>query len=306
MLVLTRPFRAGGAVSIVVAVLVILVVSICQAQQSTSQGQDDGLSQRVSRFRPSPSGPAPTASRHPLTAVIDYARKEQNYLRQTVADFTCRLVKRERIGGFLQDFHYIEMEVREEILVGGRPVRPLSIYLHFLGPSKVAGRKVIYVEGRNEGKMLVRNGGRHFDYVVVRIDPNGENARAESVVPITEITFTRLLGNMIEVLERHRKADPTGKNTRVERIAGVKINERPCTVIRVTHPVPMEGLEFHVANVFVDDQLHVPVRVDYSDWPKYPRGPVPLIAEYTYTELKLNTSLPDAAFHRSRLRSRRD
>lgn len=295
---------AGLATVVATASLVILGSSLCGAQQLPSKEQDDGPAQRISRFRPLPGEPA--ASQHPLQTVIAYARREQNYLRQTVSDFTCRLIKRERIGGFLQDFHYVDMQVREEILADGRVVQPLSIYLRFLGPKTVAGRKVLYVDGQNEGEMLVRNGGRHFEYVVAQIDPNGENAREESLVPVTQIGFTRLLGKMIDVLERHQIADPTGQNSKAERIAGAKINQRSCTLIRVTHPREMEGLEFHVANVFVDDQLHVPIRVDYSDWPKDARGPVPLIAEYTYTQLKINVNLPDATFSSGRLRSTRD
>ena len=40
-----------------------------------------------------------------------------------------------------------------------------------------------------------------------------------------------------------------------------------------------------------------------ADWAKTPGGKLPLIAEYTYTDLKLNVDLPDAAFSRSQLRS---
>jgi hypothetical protein len=276
------------------------------AQNVPSQKTDDRAGEVSARFRPSGAGAAGDWGRHPLTPVIDYARKEQSYLRGSVSDFACRLVKRERIGGFLQDYHYIDMEVREEVVAGDRIARPLSIYLHFLGPQLVAGRKVIYIEGQNEGKMLVRNGGRHFDYVIARIDPQGENAREESLVPVTEIGFTRLLERMIDVLQRHRAADPAGGNTKSERIAGAKIDGRACTLVRVTHPRKMDGLEFHVANVFVDDELHVPVRVDYSEWPRNERAAPPLVAEYTYTQLRLNVNLPDAAFNRSRLRSGRD
>jgi hypothetical protein len=246
--------------------------------------------------------PAPDP-KHPLDSVIEYARREQRYLQQSVQDFTCRLVKRERIGGYLQDLHYVDMEVREEILQDGRVVQPLSLFLHFWGPKTVTGRRIVFVEGQNEGKMLVRNGGRHFDYVIVNIDPNGESAREETLVPITQIGFNRLLAQMIEVLERHRSADPGSSNTKAERISNAKINNRTCTVIRITHPQPMKGLEFHVANVFVDNELHAPIRVDYTDWPQ-PGRPAPLIAEYTYTDLKLNVGLPDTAFQRARLRSR--
>ena len=70
-------------------------------------------------------------------------------------------------------------------------VQPLSIYLRFLAPANVAGRKVLYVAGQNDGKMLVRNGGRHFDYVLAKIEPWGEAAQKESLVPITETGFNR-------------------------------------------------------------------------------------------------------------------
>lgn len=305
-----RSFERGTttcrATACAVATLAIVGVSVGGAQQPPSNGQNADPSPLVTRFRPSPGQSASVASKHPLASVIEYARNEQRYLQQTVSDFTCRLVKRERIGGFLQEYHYIDLEVREEIVAGGRIAQPQSIYLHFLGPKTVVGRRVIFVEGQNEGKMLVRNGGRRFDYVIARIDPNGPNAREETLVPITDIGFTRMLGKMIDVLERHQKADPTGQNTKTRRINGAKINNRSCTLIRVTHPKKMDGLEFHVANVYVDDQLHVPVRVDYSDWQQFAGGPVPLIAEYTYTDLKLNVKLPNSAFNRSRLRSGRN
>jgi outer membrane lipoprotein-sorting protein len=107
---------------------------------------------------------------------------------------------------------------------------------------------------------------------------------------------------MIAVLERHVVVDPGGTNTQVEQIKGAKLNDRTCSVIRITHPESQQGLEFHRANVFVDDELHVPVRVDYTDWPRHKVGEAPLIAEYTYTDLKVNVGLPDSTFNPHRLR----
>ncbi len=237
--------------------------------------------------------------------MLEYARQEQAYLRRTVRDFTCRLVKRERIDGYLQDYQFIDMRAREAIHQGGQVVAPFAIYLYFLAPTKVAGRRVLYVDGQNEGKMLVRNGGKHFDYVVVKVDPDGDSAKDESLVPITESGFNRVLSQMINVLERHAKADPTGENTSIERIEGAKLNKRPCHVIRIVHPKKQSGLEFHVANVFIDDALHIPVRVDFSDWPKFAQSKPPLMAEYTYTDLKVNVGLTDRDFKSTLLRGNR-
>jgi hypothetical protein len=247
--------------------------------------------------------PPNTDPQHPLTPVLEFARKEQAFLRNTVKGFTCRLVKRERIEGTLQDYHYIDMEVREEIRNGERIEKPLSIFLKFLGPDDVAGRRVLYVEGQNDGKMVVRNGGRRFAHVVVKIDPRGERASRESLVPITEIGFEQLLSRMIVILETHTRVDATGENTHVRRITDARLDKRPCTVIRITHPEKQVGLNFHEANVFVDDALHVPVRVAYSDWPEQPGAAPRLMAEYTYTSLELNPTLGDDHFDPALLRS---
>jgi hypothetical protein len=270
-------------------------LSVTTANRPLGASSDQSLAPR--RLAISPN--------HPLAWVVKFASDEQAYLHDTVRDFTCRLVKRERIGGFLQDNEFIDMCVREEIRSDNGIEQPMSIFLHFLGPARIAGRKVLYIEGQNDGKMLVRNGGRHFDYVIVSVDPFGESAREESLVPITQTGFGRVLGRMIDVLERHTQADPAGENTKVEKIAGAKLNSRLCTVIRVTHPRKQDGLEFHRANVFVDDELRVPVRVDFSLWPTREYQEPPLLAEYTYTKLKLNVNLPDSTFSRAQFRSSR-
>ena len=99
----------------------------------------------------------------------------------------------------------------------------MSIYLEFLGPQKVAGRRVLFIEGENDGKMMVRNGGKHFDYVTVNIAPDSDSAREESLVPITQSGFNRMLAQMIDVSgttpqgrpQRHEhpgEADRGGKN----------------------------------------------------------------------------------------------
>ncbi len=143
------------------------------------------------------------APAHPLMAVIKFARAEKGYLHRNVRSLSCRLVKRERIDGELQDYQYIKMELQEEIRSGNVVVRPMRAFLSFLGPSEVKGRK---------------------------------------------------------------------------------------------------GLTFHAANVYVDSEWHVPVRIDASDWPEEPAGACPLLAEYTYTDVQLNVDFSEATFDEDRLK----
>jgi hypothetical protein len=245
-----------------------------------------------------PSAKAP----HPLDAVLKFARAESGYLTRHVQSWTCRLTKRERIDGELQENNFLDFELQEELRDATGITRPMRLFLTFYAPSEVKGRKVLFIEGQNQGKMLVRKGGKRFNYAIVRIEPNSESAQRESLVPITDMGFSRLLNRQIEVLESHARIDPTGENTKVQHFTNGKINNRPCEVIRITHEKKQSGLQFHEANMYIDNELHVPVRIDASDWPANADEPLPLIAEYTFTDLQLNVDFPEATFDEDRLK----
>lgn len=250
---------------------------------------------------PAGAGPRPVAD-HPLAWVLKFAHEERAYLQQTVRDFTCRVTKRERIDGELQDYHYIDMRVREQVSMGGQMMQPLSVLLRFLGPSEVEGRRALFVAGQNDNKLLVRKGGRRFSYMVIDIDPFGPSVKRESLMPITEIGFSHLLDRTIHTLQQDIAADPSGSNTSVEHITTATINGRPCQMMRITHPLRRDGLQFYSASMSIDSELHVPVRFDVYDWPELLGQPPPLIAEFTYTDVKLNANLDDANFAPAALR----
>jgi outer membrane lipoprotein-sorting protein len=69
-----------------------------------------------------------------------------------------------------------------------------------------------------------------------------------------------------------------------------------CTCIEVLHPVPRKNFRFHLARVFVDDTLNLPIRYEAYDWAKDAKGKPELIEEYTYLNLKVNPGLSDADF----------
>lgn len=272
-----------------------------RAQQAGTAATASASATPAAAFRPAVAGPRP-ATEHPLVPVLKYAREERSYLQRAVRDFTCRVTKRERIEGELQDYYHIDMRVREESHADGQATQPLGVLLEFLGPSDVEGRRVLFVAGQNDGKLLVRKGGRRFGYVVIDIDPFGESVRRESLMPINEIGFSRLLDRTIRTLEQDVTADPTGTNTIVEHITTVKIDGRPCEMLRITHPARRDGLQFFSASMCIDSELHVPVRFDVYDWPEAPGEQPPLTGEFTYTNVKLNTNLDDAVFAPAMLR----
>jgi len=235
---------------------------------------------------------------HPLWPALRLAKNRYRYISRHVRDYTCLIRKRERIDGELQEMHFLRAEVRRES-PGGE--QPYSVFLRFLSPARVADRRVVYVEGENEGKMLVRNGGPRFDYLRFRVAPDSRAAHRESNFPITDLGFDRVVARMIEQLEDDLRIDAAGTNTRVEFFSDVQVNQRPCLQVRVVHPRPQEGIQFYAASVYVDQELHVPIRIVGYDWPKQPGEDLPLLEEYTYLELKVNVGLDDDRFRESRL-----
>jgi hypothetical protein len=75
----------------------------------------------------------------------------------------------------------------------------------------------------------------------------------------------------------------------------MKIGDRECTLIRVTHPERRPHFMFHVADVFVDKELNLPIRYSSYDWAKSGEKPQ-LIESYMYSNLKINVGLTDADF----------
>ena len=138
-------------------------------------------------------------------------------------------------------------------------------------------------------------------HVKLKIDPFGKSARRESNYSITDVGFDTIIQRLVERIEDDMKADPQGTNTTVSHFQNAKVNNRSCTHIRVVHPEPSDGLTFHIASLYIDDEHHVPTRLMVYGWPKHEGDPPPINEEYTYVDLKLNVGLTDEDFSEGKL-----
>jgi hypothetical protein len=241
--------------------------------------------------------PEPGQMIHPLDPAIKIAEEGLHRIKTTVVDYTCTIVKQERINGELTPAEHMRAEIRNRKNGETHPAQPLSVYLNFLKPDEIQGREVMYVEGINDSKMVAHEAkGVKKIFGNVWLNPDGIIAMQGQRYPITEIGIENLVDKLIERATRDRKADPEGLTTQVRFIEGAKINGRSCMVIEVTHPVQLPHYDFHVARVFIDDQLQVPVRYAAYTWPKTPGGQPELDEAYTYLDLKLNVGLSENDF----------
>jgi hypothetical protein len=231
---------------------------------------------------------------HPLLPALRMARQHQTYIDQHVQDYTCVLVKRERIEGELLPYEHMFVKCRHERVEDGRIMTPFSVYMKFLAPQRIQGREVLYVKGRDRGDVLVKKGGRRANYVNLWIDPHGELALRENRYPITEFGIANMVKRLIQVAEE----DVNFGECEVRFYKGAKLDGRLCTGIEVVHPVRRDHFLFHVARILVDDQLHVPAHFAAYDWPETPGGQPVLMEEYTFRNIRLNVGLTDLDFDR--------
>jgi hypothetical protein len=110
--------------------------------------------------------------------------------------------------------------------------------------------------------------------------------------PLTEIGLVNLTHRLVEVGQQ----DINYGECEVKFFPGAKINNRLCTCIQAIHPVPRRNFRYHLARIFVDDQLSVPIRYESYDWPKEPGAAPELLEEYTYLNLKINQGFTDLDF----------
>lgn len=241
---------------------------------------------------------------HPLSWIFSYASSRSDYIQKNIRDYSCRLIKRERIEGKLQKHQFIDVKVRCEPLPDSDVDEPMSVFMRYLAPGTMKDRRILYVEGENKGMMLIRKGGRTFKYVKLEIDPNSAAAKKESNYPITDIGFDKIIERLLERVTEDIKNDPTGANTQVSHFRNAKVSDRICTHINVVHPKRGEGIQFHKASLYVDDKLNVPIRLVVYDWPTSDGGDLPLLEEYTYVNLRVNVGLTDEDFSKAKLDSK--
>jgi len=231
------------------------------------------------------------ARQHPLVPLVQLAERRLQWLH-SVRDYTCTVVKRERINGRLQNAQSMFVKLRQEQVREGRTVVPQGVYLRYLAPADVAGREVVFLQGAHDGKMIVRRGGTRLAFVTVAIAPDSPAVFQENNHPITEIGFR----SMLEQLLQYAREDMNYGECEVKYYTKAKVNDRVCTVAQITHPVRRPHFQYHVAQIFIDDELQLPIRFVVYDWPQDGAGAPPLIEEFTVLDVKLNVGLTDADF----------
>ena len=207
-----------------------------------------------------------------------------------IDDYKAKFVKQERVGGDLSRETKIDLKFRHGNDETGAPT---SIYMKWLSGDK--GREVIFVDGQNNGKILVHAGGwRARILPVLSLDPTGSLAMGESRHPITEAGLMNLTEKWLTVRRQDRKH------------AGMTFGVEPaefdgCSGYKFTveYSDPLVSKIYRKCELWIDDERNIPVAsVNYTWDGRGNDDDNTLVERYEYRDLELNVGLADIDFDR--------
>lgn len=225
---------------------------------------------------------APTQAVHPLRPVLDWANAGRPGI-VNLKDYTAIMAKQENVNGVIQESQAMEIKIRHQ---------PFSVYLKFIYPKAHVGKEAIFVQGKNDDKLIGHGVGFEAAFGTQFLDPNGMISMRGNKYPITDIGILNLMDKLVEVGHEDIKYAECD----VTYYENVLVDKRPCTAIRVLHPTPRTNFRFHIADIVVDNELNMPIRYESYDWPKKPGEKLTLLEKYAYQQIKTNVGLTDADF----------
>ena len=219
---------------------------------------------------------------HPLMPSLRVAKKSLETIDTRIRDYNAIMMKQERINGELADKEVAFIKVRHQ---------PFGVYMYFLGDSK--GRECIYnsMPDGSVGKLVARDCGFRKRLGKFTLDPNGMLAMTGQKYPIMKLGIRELTTELVTVATN----DIQFGECEVRHGQG-SMEGRPITWLEVVHPVKRSSFRFYKAQVFIDNELQIPVRYNAYLWPETPGGEPPLEESYTYLKLKVNNGYTDLDF----------
>jgi len=264
-----------------------LIEPIYRVAHEAAAGQTTQVASRIEHVLPqTPFDLNQRASEHPLMPALRIAQQCLQSFDQNFHDYNATLIKQERIAGVLGDQEAAFIKVRNH--------PSFDVYMFFLKPHR--GQECLYksVTKDPKGMLYARGSGMTKRLGVMELPPDSRLAMRGQKYPITKLGLRKLITELIEVAENDVKFGECDVRT-----AQSQINKRSATLIEVVHPVQRNNFRFHKAELFIDNELKIPIRYAAYLWPDSPGGQPPLEEAYTYLNLKINNGYTDIDFDRN-------
>jgi hypothetical protein len=225
---------------------------------------------------------SPPATPKVVEKALEAARSSRDSL-QKLPGYTCTFTKQEQVnkkGPLLRQV--MTLKFRRE---------PFSVYLKFVEPHP--GREVLYVDGKNKGKLLVHEPSGLVAMVgTIALAPTSSDVMKENRYPVTMIGMEKMIDTAIGDWEDAGK----DADIQVDMYPQAKVGDAECTMFETMHPASGPGLKYHKSRLYIDKKTNLPIRSEQYAFPAKAGDEPPLFEEYTYSNLQLDTPPGDADF----------
>jgi hypothetical protein len=211
-----------------------------------------------------------------------------------IPDYTCTFFKQERVGTELSEGQIMELKMRH---------KPFSVYMKWLNGEK--GRELLYVDGEQDGKMIVHPGGWKSRLVPpLKLEPDSSLAMSESRHPVTMLGLLKLSD---EIITRRKSEIERKCPIRCQFLENETANERPCYCFVSTYLDRKTSEEYRKSIQYIDREWLLPICVKNFVWPEANQkfdndgalDEATLVEHYAYTELQFNQQLANDDFDRA-------
>ncbi len=196
---------------------------------------------------------------------------------QSYRDYVCTFLKQERINQVVGKQQEVEVKFLDS---------PYSVAMAWTPETAPIGDRVLYVEGKYNGQMLVRPKGFLGRLVgTVARDPDGPAAMRNTLRPVNMFGFRRALKSLLAVYERaDRQGDLREAFGGFAQVAGRE------TVVLIRYLPPKGDYPAYKTVIFIDLEYLVPVCIEGYDWDEQ------LSSRYIYRDVSFDVGLTDADF----------
>jgi len=210
----------------------------------------------------------------------------------TVPDYTATFSKQEYVGGSLSDNQVINLKCRHQ---------PFSVYMKWVVGDK--GQELLYVDGENDQKMLVKMGGLKGRLMpTLKLDPHGSLAMQESRYPITKAGIKALAE---EIIGFRKKDLAENLNTECVMLSDQKFDGKSCYCFIAHFANAKESPTYRKSVIYIDEKTCLPVFVRGFGWPQEEGlasaspeelDEQTLIESYSFTDINLKSELATTEF----------
>jgi len=216
-----------------------------------------------------------------LSEALSLGTRAQEQLNK-MAGYRCLYLRDEFIDNEMQQ-NYMKLAILHE---------PFSVCIEWIEPKLKSGRKAVYVTGKNDGKLIVKQ-----LFVKKVLDPNESIKMKESRHTILESGLKNMIDRLMTSWEKESKLAETNVkyyDTTLDITLSGKKHVYDCRCVEADHPIQVrDKYAFMKVILYFDKKGGLPVKMECYDWPISANGESRLGERYTYVDVK--SEIPPAS-----------